>query len=149
MCQFPNPLLMAPKAPWRRFRGHFWQVLGRSGRSSGLPKTFIPYSTSLKNNDFKVSYFADHLGGAFGAFWSGWRRLGDLLWKPFVSPLSTLIGVHSQKIRFCLVRLACLGLFHAKATFLGFLGDVLGRLLTIVTGVSRCSCDLCAGVSLT
>ena len=68
--------------------------------------------------------------------------------EPFGSPLGTLTGVRSQKIRFCLVRLPCFRSFTAKGAFLDVFGGIFGSILTTLTQGSRYSCDLCAGVSI-
>ena len=93
------------------------------------------------------------LDGAFVAFWSGWKRLGGLLWRPVGSLLRTLTGARSQNFQFSWVRLRCLASFHAKDAFVGCsegfpdafwvaFGHVDGRF-------EEFSCDHCAGVSIT
>ena len=130
---------MVSKAPWRWFRGYFWQLLGRFGRSSGLPKTFIPYSTSLKNHDFKVSYFADAsrrcLRSVLERLEASWGSSLEAFGVPFADfdwglepELSVFLG---SPARFGVIprqSLAGFGLFYAKATFLDLFGGLLGGL---------------------
>ena len=66
----------------------------------GLSKTWIPLSTSVKNQVFGVFASKTPLGRAFDAFWSGWMRLQSLSRRPFGGPLATLTGVPVRQIRF-------------------------------------------------
>ena len=73
--------------------GWLWGPLGAS-------KTWIPFSTSVKNQVFRVFASKTPLGRTFEAFWSGWRRLQRLSRRPLGGSLATLTGVPVSKIRF-------------------------------------------------
>ena len=66
----------------------------------GCSKTWIPFSTSVKNQVFKVFGSKTPLGRTFEAFWSGWRRIRSLSQRSFRGPLATLTGVPVSKICF-------------------------------------------------
>ena len=128
---------MASKAPWRRFRDHFWQLLGRFGSRSGLPKTLIPYSTSLKNNVFRVSYFADPsrwcLCSVLERLEASWGSSLEAFGVPFADfdwslepELSVFLGSP-----------AMFGVIPRQSYLLGRLRRPFGWSLTTLRGVSR------------
>ena len=75
-------------------------VLGWFSGPLAPPKTCIPYSTSIKNQDFKDFASKTPLGKTFEASWSSWKRLGSLSRSPLGAPLATLTGGPVRQIRF-------------------------------------------------
>ena len=67
--------------------------------SLGPSETLIPYSTSSKNQVFKVSTCKTPLGRLLEALWSTWERLRSLSWGPCGGPLANLTGVPASKIQ--------------------------------------------------
>ena len=66
----------------------------------GPSETLIPYSTSSKNEVFKVSTCKTPLGRLLEGLWSTWERPRSLSWRPLGDPLANLTGVPASKIHF-------------------------------------------------
>ena len=81
---------------WRPSR----EVLGWFSGAPRPLKTWIPCSTSVKNQDFKVFACKTILEGTFEASWSSWKRLWSLLGSYFGALLATLTGVPVSNIWF-------------------------------------------------
>ena len=124
-------------------------VFGRLKGVRGGSKTWIPFSTSPKNQGFKVFHFQDIPRGVFEAIWPAGKCLGRALGEAFGCPLAILTGGRNQKLWFSLLRLSCFQLFNAKKAFFDVFGGKFGSILITLTGGSRYICELSAGVSIT
>ena len=78
-------------------------VFGCLKSALGLSKPWIPYSTSIKIQVFKVSTCKTPLGRLLEAVWSTWERPRSLSWGPLGGPLPNLTGVRASKIQFFVV----------------------------------------------
>ena len=91
----------------------------------GTLKTWIPYSTSIKNRSFRISTCKTRLGWTLEAFWSTWEGPRSLSWGPFGSPLANLTGFPAAKFGFFATR----ELLRLLLAFGWFPGRLLGSCL--------------------
>ena len=93
-------IFLASKTPLVDVQRLFLVIFGCVKGFLGLSKTWIPYSTSIKNQVFKISTCKTPLGRLLEAFWSLWERPLSLSWKPLGGPLANLTGGPVNKIQF-------------------------------------------------
>ena len=75
-------------------------VFGRLKGVRGGSKTWIPFSTSIKNRGFKVSTWKTPLGRALEALWISWECPRSLSSRPFGGPMANLTGGRAGEIHF-------------------------------------------------
>ena len=75
-------------------------VFGWLKGARGTSKTWIPYSTSIKNRGFKVSTWKTPLGRALEALWISWECPRSLSSRPFGGPMANLTGGRAGEIHF-------------------------------------------------
>ena len=78
----------------------FLVVFGGLKVALGPSKTWSPYSTSIKNQVFKVSTCKTLLGRLLEALWSTWERPRSGSWRSLGGPLASLTVGRASKIKF-------------------------------------------------
>ena len=92
MFQLYGPFGLVSNPLQERIRGHFGELFGAIWRCFGLPKTLIPYSTSLKNRVWSVPVSELYSDSPSEASQSVCKRLLKRAWDPFWVPFGDFDG---------------------------------------------------------
>ena len=126
MFQSQRYLFFVSKTPWVDVQRLFWIVFGSLKRVLGPSKTWILYSTSIKNQLFHVLASKTPFEGTFEALWESLRLFPEPFSGVFLGSLGHFDGGTCQQLSFSLPPRQVLERFLAFEWFPGCLSPGFG-----------------------
>ena len=126
MFQSQRYLFFVSKTPWVDVQRLFWIVFGSLKGVLGPSKTWIPYSTSIKNQLFHVLVSKTPFEGTFEALWESLRLFPEPFSEVFLGSLGNFDGGACQELSCFLCHGRCWGDFLISDGFQGRFWVVFG-----------------------